>query len=321
MRVSVAMCTYNGAKFVGEQLESVISQTRLPDEIIICDDGSSDETRRILEEFEVNSPVKVRLFLNDNNLGVAKNFAKAIELSSGDVIFLADQDDVWAPSKVAKIVGVFLATDAAMVFSNGSVIDELGKDLGYSLWEAFGFSARRRRKWAQGAAVEILLRYNVVTGATMALRSEVKEWVLPIPQSWIHDGWIALVASVFFETGFVDEALIAYRQHGANQVGAERLRASGRLARAIRNRRVRISVETNAWHEVKRRFGERGIECRRAAMIDEKIKHLERRQSMLGLQRLLRIPGVAKELSRGRYHRYAHGLYTAILDLVASNRG
>src|SRR6266436_7212118 len=102
-RISVAMCTYNGARFLPRQLESIATQTRLPDELVVCDDGSSDESVAIVRWFANSAPFTVRLEINERNLGSTKNFGKAIGLCEGDIIALADQDDVWKPLKLAVL--------------------------------------------------------------------------------------------------------------------------------------------------------------------------------------------------------------------------
>src|SRR5258708_29962312 len=102
-RISVAMCTYNGARFLAQQLESIVAQTRLPDELVVCDDVSADESPEIIRKFAKNAPFPVRLELNEKNLGSSKNFEKAIGLCRGGLIALADQDDVWKPQKLAVL--------------------------------------------------------------------------------------------------------------------------------------------------------------------------------------------------------------------------
>src|SRR5688572_14133745 len=101
-KFSVAMCTYNGARYLKEQLDSFTVQTRLPDELIVCDDGSSDETCQIVSTFAASAPFTVRLEVNQQTLGSTQNFAKAIQLCRGDLIALCDQDDVWLPGKLDK---------------------------------------------------------------------------------------------------------------------------------------------------------------------------------------------------------------------------
>src|SRR5215470_8302349 len=111
--ISVAMCTYNGARFLAEQLGSLAAQSRLPDELVVCDDGSTDESAEIVKDFARHAPFPVRLEVNEENLGATKNFEKAIGLCRGEVIALSDQDDVWYPKKLELHESVFVADPSA----------------------------------------------------------------------------------------------------------------------------------------------------------------------------------------------------------------
>ena len=108
MKLSVALCTYNGEKYIKEQLESILNQTVAIDEIIICDDRSNDKTTAIIEQFQAEYPDKISLHKNHANLGSTKNFEKSISICTGDYIFLSDQDDIWKANKVEKIIQYFL---------------------------------------------------------------------------------------------------------------------------------------------------------------------------------------------------------------------
>ena len=107
MKTSVALCTYNGQSFLSEQLNSILNQTHPVDEIIICDDCSTDQTIEIIKYFKDKFPNLIQLFENENSLGTIKNFEKAISLTKGDLIFLSDQDDIWFSSKVNEMVTFF----------------------------------------------------------------------------------------------------------------------------------------------------------------------------------------------------------------------
>ena len=131
MKFSVAMCTYNGAKYLEEQLRSLLAQQRLPDEVVICDDGSTDGTIALLEQFVANPLIPVRLFRNPVNLGFSRNFAQAIRLCQGDLIALADQDDIWYPEKLRRLEESFeQAPGMEGVFSDGNIIDDASRTLG-----------------------------------------------------------------------------------------------------------------------------------------------------------------------------------------------
>ena len=126
MRLSIALCTYNGSAYLSEQLESLAAQTRTPDELVVCDDNSTDgRTVEMVRAFARNSPFAVRFSVNRKTLGPKKNFQRAIARCQGDVIFLCDQDDVWEPNKLARIEETLLAApEAGFVFTDAEVVDE-----------------------------------------------------------------------------------------------------------------------------------------------------------------------------------------------------
>jgi len=231
------MCTYNGDRFLGEQLRSIAVQTVIPDELVVCDDCSSDSTIQILENFAATAPFPVRILRNPKNLGSTQNFAKAIGLCRGELIALSDQDDVWHEQKLAKLADMFADRQVGGVFSDGELIDGDGRVLSSSLWRVFGFTAQLRIKWQNEGAASVLLRQNIVTGATLMFRSRLRELFLPIPTQWIHDGWIAWIISLAGRLDFISLPLIYYRIHTAQQAGIPGLNAKARLLRATQDKR------------------------------------------------------------------------------------
>ncbi|MDQ3818842.1 MAG: glycosyltransferase family 2 protein, partial [Acidobacteriota bacterium] len=188
------MCTYNGARFLREQLESIAGQTRRPDELVVCDDRSTDETVRVLEEFAATAPFPVRLKVNERNLGSTRNFEQAISLCTGDLIALSDQDDVWLAEKLERIEEEFeRRADIGLVFTDALVVDEELRPLGYTLWQKLGLDGEEQRRIKSGRSLDILLTGWTVTGATMAFRALYSELFIEIPEDlmMIHDGWIA----------------------------------------------------------------------------------------------------------------------------------
>src|SRR5215207_2575561 len=217
------MCTYNGAEFLAAQLESILAQSRQPDEVVICDDASTDETEALLKQFAATSPVPVSLHFNDTNLGTIKNFEQAISLCTGDVIALSDQDDVWRSDKLQLIDDAFnKSPSAGLVFSDAEIVDENLKPLNRRMWDEVGFDAHKRKLVRTGRALEVLIPGWTVTGATMAFRSQFVKLSLPIPDgiAMIHDGWIALTIAAVADVVALDEPLIKYRQHAQQQIGA-----------------------------------------------------------------------------------------------------
>ncbi|WP_316569216.1 glycosyltransferase family 2 protein [Neobacillus sp. YIM B06451] len=220
--ISIALVTYNGGKFLEDQLKSILNQSRLPNEVVICDDRSSDGTIQILEKFAKTAPFDVRIFINEKNLGSTKNFEKCINLCHGDLIFLSDQDDYWLEGKLQRIEQEFLRNPyLKLVFTNGNVVDkELGL-LGYTLFESLGFDKRKMKKINQNKEFDVLMSRDVITGCTMAFKKNALK-VNRFPEGWIHDAWIGLVIAAIYPGSikYLNDPLIYYRQHGSNQVGA-----------------------------------------------------------------------------------------------------
>jgi len=219
--ISIALCTYNGEKYLREQLESIALQTMVPDELVACDDNSRDRTLEILQEFKEKVPFSVHIFQNEKNLGSTKNFEKAISLCQGDIIALCDQDDVWKPYKLEHLMEALQANpEAGYVFSDAELVDEHMQLIGVRLWDSVGFKGEIKERFLKGDQFRCFIKQRIVTGATMVFRASIGKLAMPFPANWIHDGWIALVASATGSIGIpVDEALISYRQHAKQQIG------------------------------------------------------------------------------------------------------
>lgn len=229
MRFSVAMCTYNGAKYLGEQLESLVTQHRLPDELVVCDDGSTDGTVKLLEHFATETPFPVRLFRNPCNLGYSRNFAQAMKLCEGDMIALSDQDDVWRPEKLGRLEQIFeRQASIEGVFSDGEIIDDNSQPVGRTLWQSFLFGRNDQKRFRTGQAVDALLRRNVVTGMAFALRRSAIDLLDDMPTSWMHDGWLAIMVAIRSGLYNCPEHLVNYRVHHEQQVGTP-LTTAGKL--------------------------------------------------------------------------------------------
>lgn len=222
MNLSIALATYNGAVYLKEQLESFAAQTRTPDELVISDDQSTDDTLRLIEEFAATAGFPVRLSVNESNLGIAKNFEKAISLCRGDLILLSDQDDVWHSDKLESVEHIFEAKpQLSLVFSNAELVDEALKPFADTLFDRLRFNDRNQRLVKSGRALDMQLRTNRVCGFTVAFRASLKKLVLPISGDGplIHDGWIVLLIAAVGEIDFINRPLVKYRQHSGQQCG------------------------------------------------------------------------------------------------------
>jgi glycosyltransferase involved in cell wall biosynthesis len=326
---SIAMCTYDGARYLGEQLASIAAQTRPPDELVVCDDRSRDETTTIVRRFAQSAPFPVHLHVNEQNLGSTRNFEKAVRLCAGDLIALSDQDDVWMPRKLELIEAVFTrAPGVGLVFTDAEVVDETLRPLGYRLWDKVGFDGEMRRRVRGGRALDVLLPGWTVTGATMAFRSKFRDLALEIPDdlSMIHDGWIALVVASVSDVAFIAEPLIEYRQHPRQQIGAPKGDAgqaegvkSLEDIRAAINRGNRFDELIENGGRIRQRLVARRdrFDSEAAlALLDARLKHLNARAAMPE-GKLRRLRHVLRELLTRRYHLYSNGVYSAAKDLLA----
>jgi glycosyltransferase involved in cell wall biosynthesis len=331
--LSVAMCTYNGAAYLRQQLDSIAAQTRPPDELVLCDDRSTDETVRIVEEFAAAAPFPVRLYVNERNLGVAHNFEKAVGLCEGELIALADQDDVWLPFKLARIAAEFeLHPRVGLVFSDAELVDERLRPLGTTLWKTRRFDLRSQRLVRAGRALDVILPCWTVAGTTMAFRSKYRDLILDIPDNikLIHDGWIALVIAAVAEVACLDEPLIKYRQHSEQLVGALKFVPTDPVSETKSGRFIATLYRTNNYVSLI----ERGLRLRQRLAercgsfgcdadlekLDDRLAHLQARADVSSYT-FHRLHHVLRELFSGRYHRYSNGVYSALRDVLTRNVG
>ncbi len=224
MRLSVAICTYNGALYLKEQLLSIINQNLPVSEIVICDDGSTDDTMEIIESIKRATPEMTWIVSNNNELplGVRLNFEKALSMCTGEIVLLSDQDDIWLPEKTERIVTYFkFNPDVNLVFSDAYLIDENGASKSsYSLFDAVGLSDLKEQ-WNAGLKFEIENMGQRLLGCTFGIRKEFLSKSLPFEESIpnLHDGQLAMNAVINDCIGVIEERLIKYRIHGNNVIG------------------------------------------------------------------------------------------------------
>jgi len=208
--VSIALCTYNGAAFLSQQLETILSQTYPNIADIVCvDDCSTDETLSILHHFAQRDG-RIRVFQNSRNLGYIRNFEKAMGLTREPLIALSDQDDHWYPTKIERLAAA-MGTNL-LVYSDSEYINEQGEKTGKKLSDF--------RKLGIELNVLNLALFNVVAGHTMMIRRELLTQSIPFHPTIPHDYWLTFQAAKSGSIGFVDEVLVGYRQHTTNVLGA-----------------------------------------------------------------------------------------------------
>ena len=211
--ISVCMATFNGGKFIREQLESILSQLPPDAEIIIADDGSTDDTLLVVDSLKES---RIRVLPAERHLGVIYNFERALRASKGEIVFLADQDDVWLPGKVEMCLAALNEADLVM-------------------HDAFllGLSDAFESAWVRNGKLSDIRTYrsgvvanwwkNSFTGCCMAFRRKVLDKALPFPKNLpMHDQWLGLVAEKYFKVSYVDEPLVDYRQHSSNATHIEK---------------------------------------------------------------------------------------------------
>ncbi len=202
--VSIAMCTYNGQRFIKEQLDSLLNQTHTNIELVITDDCSTDDTINIINSYKKRDK-RIQLYQNEKNLGFVKNFEKAIYLCTGDYIALADQDDIWKENKIELFLNEI--KENILIYSDAILIDDKGKELGSEL-------IRPTNNLIQGSLNKAFIFTNCVSGNTLLFKKELVDYILPMPNKIsYHDRWIAFVASTLGTISFTQESMTYYRRY------------------------------------------------------------------------------------------------------------
>ncbi len=202
MKISVCLATYQGERFIGQQLDSILAQLSPEDEVVISDDCSSDSTREIIESY---ADPRIRVFRNATNVGYSKNFENALSHANGDIIFISDQDDVWLPNKVELMRDSLLTHD--LVVSDVVVVDADLATIAPSHFRQYG---------VKPGFAHNLVRTRYI-GAAMAMRRAVLDVALPLPgrsSLCAYDYWIAIAGELFFRVDVLDVPLMLYRRHG-----------------------------------------------------------------------------------------------------------
>ena len=211
--ISVCMATFNGGKFIREQLESILSQLPPDAEIIIADDGSTDDTLLVVDSLKES---RIRVLPAERHLGVIYNFERALRASKGEIVFLADQDDVWLPGKVEMCLAALNEADLVMH-------DAFLLGLSDAFESAWGRNGKLSDIRTYRSGVVANWWKNSFTGCCMAFRRKVLDKALPFPKNLpMHDQWLGVVAEKYFKVSYVDEPLVEYRQHSSNATHIEK---------------------------------------------------------------------------------------------------
>ena len=220
--VSVAMCTYNGAKYLSEQLDSIITQNLSPTEIVICDDISEDNTWDILQDYQAKYPAVIKLYRNERRLGIVKNFEKALNLCTGDIIFLSDQDDIWLRDKTSTVLRIFKRNpEIDAICHNQKISIQHNTISEYTMWDTMGFQYFYMKEYPYKDYLSHTVFFgNMVSGAALSIRKPKSPITLVNGfNEVIHDYQLAINYLVEDKLYFHNECLGIYRQHKDQQIG------------------------------------------------------------------------------------------------------
>lgn len=317
--ISIAMATYNGATYLQAQLDSIAIQRLLPDELVVCDDGSSDNTTAIVESFAATAPFRVRLERNRERLGYNRNFAKAIELCSGNLIFLSDQDDEWHADKLAVVNGIFEEKPDTLAVTNDQVIVRAdGGETGSTVLQNV-----RRLGYSD-------LLYG--PGCCTAFRRQLLDIAHPFPGDAVpYDHWINIIPALLGARIIHEAPLQGYRRHGSNTSGSTFALERPSLA-TLATRRSKIDVreafrdKINSIDVIMERLAERravieaqglgaSFESAQRALKEERAGY-SARLACLQRSRMRRVPALLKMLADGTYNQF-QGYKSALKDLAS----
>lgn len=215
--ISIALCTYNGAKFLEQQLDSVLNQTYKNWEIVAIDDRSGDSTLQILENYAARDS-RFRVFQNERNLGYNMNFEKALGLCGGEYIVISDQDDIWHAEKLKSQLDAI--NQNLLVYHDSEFIKESGASLDTKISDKLNFY--------RGDRPEVFLYFNCVSGHSIFMKRSLLSLALPFPTDFHYDQWLAYIATSNGSIDFVDKCLVRYRQHSKNNTDILALRPTSR---------------------------------------------------------------------------------------------
>ena len=239
--VDILLATYNGEKYVIEQIESILHQTYKNIRLLISDDCSTDDTRQILEQYQKKDN-RIEIFFQEKNLGYIRNFAFLLNQVKNKYYMLSDQDDVWLPEKVEKSIQFLKQNNADLVFGDLKVVD---KDLN-TIYPSFGDFMKLNRKIKKCIdSYKVNYLYNCVTGCTILAKSSTITNILPLPHSSkyvVHDHWIGLMTSLNGKLAYMPEKYILYRQHGNNQVGTDKISHKFTKLEDVRNLFIEVKL-------------------------------------------------------------------------------
>ena len=312
-KISIAMATFNGEDYIEEQLDSIISQTLKPDEIIICDDLSSDKTRSIISTVKKESDIQIKYFKNKKRLGFGQNFAKAIKMCKGDLVFLSDQDDFWFKDKIKNVVSVFNLNRDQYVFYNETEFCD--KNLNPSGIFKMNYQSK--------------LGTNFIQGCCAMIRSELIPLILPIPAYVAHDSWIGYIGRALDIIHFNSVSLQYYRIHDSNSSDSavnnifesyhlNKLKELNKKSH-VQGLEFEIKIKKDLMHRLKNKVPftlEINSKYDNILIkLSDEIKYWENRLGLMDKNLILRTLNIIHLLIKGHYQKYSNAK-SAIKDFI-----
>ena len=318
----IALGTYQSAAYLREQLESYATQTRLPDELVVSDDGSTDGTQAIVEEFRRTAPFPITLVRNPGDRSrIQWNFENAVRHCSGEIILFSDHDDVWLPNHVERLASALEADERILaVSSNSEVVDEQLNRMGYTFAQSERYPRRLHiavRELPKNQ-LELVMRQRILAGHGMAFRRSLVPFVVPFSLHSLHDFWVYFLAAAIGRVTYVDEPLTLYRTHEKQTIGGERKS----LAMIGTNMSKQSGDEAHTWTAILERFSkfpDLGLDHDYSErLLKEKLEFVHRRTRNRKRSLPPRLVATSLELLRGRYHRLGRGFITFARDLYGN---
>jgi glycosyltransferase involved in cell wall biosynthesis len=228
--ISVALCTYNGERYIQEQIDSIVSQSYENIEIIILDDNSTDGTVDLVKSYK---DIRLKVHINDQNIGFNKNFQKCLSLCTGEYICISDQDDIWLPDKVSKLYSTL--GGSIMAYSDSKLIDYNGDTLHISM------SSLLKTKFENIASPLQLIFRNTISGHSMIFHRKLLLYALPVPNDFFYDWWLAYTAAAIDQIKYCESALVSHRQHSSSVIKSISLIGSSKKSKY---RKLLTNLET-----------------------------------------------------------------------------
>lgn len=220
--ISVAMTTFNGEKYILEQLKSIAEQELAVDEVVIFDDASQDNTVSLIEQYRNKTNINIKLYVNKKNQGYVQNFRNAIQKAQGDYIFLCDQDDIWNTNKTKLMIETIKKYNISVLFTQYNMIDENGEPLDISDYK-FNGEKKYGRKLVKKISLAQLVYGNIAPGCTYCFTKEIRKLYLrEVKEPIIHDYAVALIGACIGKSYYMNEKTMSYRIHSSNCIGVKK---------------------------------------------------------------------------------------------------